>query len=220
MDSLIIGNGEIGSALHKILGGDVVDKDGMGAKEYDIIHICFPYFNGFDDEVRKYQDWYKPRHTVIHSTVPIGTSRKCGAIHSPVSGIHPFLEEGLRTFPKYLGGEKASEVADYFRRKGFKVYITDKPETTELTKILCTTYYAMSIEYTKDVKEQCEKYGVPFEFWTVWNENYNKGYEKLGFPEYMRQNLVPIMTKQGGHCTLPNCELLETKFTKFIKEQN
>ena len=220
MESLIIGNGEIGSALHKILGGDVIDKDETGAREYEIIHICFPYFKGFEDEVKKYQDWYRPKYTVIHSTVPVGTSRKCNAINSPCSGIHPFLEEGLRTFPKYLGGEKASEVADYFRRKGFKVYITDKPETTELTKILCTTYYATCIEYTKNVKEQCDKYDVPFEFWTIWNSYYNQSYEKLGFPEYMRQNLVPIMTKQGGHCTLPNCELLETKFTKFIKEQN
>ena len=28
------------------------------------------------------------------------------------------------------------------------------------------------------------------------------------------------MTKQGGHCTIPNCELLKNVFTKFLKERN
>lgn len=28
------------------------------------------------------------------------------------------------------------------------------------------------------------------------------------------------MSEQGGYCTIPNCELLENIFTKFLKEQN
>jgi hypothetical protein len=54
----------------------------------------------------------------------------------------------------------------------------------------------------------------------LFSQNYNEGYEKLGYPEYKMPLLNPIMTKQGGHCTIPNLDLWETEFTKFIKKQN
>ena len=224
MKTLIIGAGQIGKSLRDVLIYNypvyLVDKDETGNSEYDIIHICFPYFKGFEDEVRKYQDWYKPKFTVVHSTVPVGTCTKVGAIHSPVIGIHPFLEESLKTFVKYLGGPKAGEVADYFRRAGMRVYVTDKSETTELMKILDTTFYGICVEYAKDVKQQCQRFNVPYEMWTLWIANYNEGYEKLGRKEYLRPNLVPISKKIGGHCVLPNCDLLETKFTDILKKLN
>lgn len=219
MKLLIIGNGEIGKSLHKIFGGDITDRTDLQG-EYEIIHIAFPYTEDFIGEVKRYQNLYHPKYTVIHSTVPVGTSRKCGAIHSPVVGIHPFLEESLKTFTKFLGGEQASEVADYFRKAGMKVYITDKPETTELMKLLCTANYGIMVEYTKDIKRQCNKYKVPFEAWTLWNDNYNKGYVKLGQEQFVRPNLVPIMNKIGGHCVLPNVGMIETPFTKFLRKLN
>ena len=218
--------GEVGKSLRNVLGEHyhpifTVDKDTLNPiGTFDIIHICIPYNKNFILEVKKYQHDYNPKYTVIHSTVPPGTCKKLGAIHSPILGIHPNLEEGIKTFPKYLGGEKASEIADYFRRAGLTVYVFDKAETTELMKILDTTFYGVCIEYTKDVKRQCEKFAVPFEAWTLWTQNYNKGYTELGHPEYVRPNLVPIMTTIKGHCVLPNTELLETNFTKFIKELN
>lgn len=216
MKSLIIGSGEIGKSLCYVLDGDITDKTFTGG-EYDIIHICFPYNDEFESEVKRYQELYKPKYTVIHSTVPVGTSRKCDAIHSPVIGVHPYLEESLKTFTKYLGGEQAGEVADYFRRAGIKVYLTDKSETTELAKLSQTTQYALNIEYVKNLKRECDKNNVPFsEVYTLFTDNYNKGYNKLGSPEYKLPLLVPIMTKQGGHCTIPNCKLWDTKFTKFI----
>jgi hypothetical protein len=99
-----------------------------------------------------------------------------------------------------------------------KVYLCDKQETTELMKIQCTTLYGLNVEFFKDMKEQCKKYDVPFEAWTIWNNNYNNGYEELGYPEYHRYNLVPIMKKVGGHCVLPNLKLLKTKFTTFLNK--
>lgn len=223
MKSLILGQGEIGSSLHKVIGGDIVDRYDENTNNnlnYDIIHICFPYSDEFVSEVKRYQRLFNAKYTVIHSTVPVGTSRKCNAIHSPCLGVHPYLEKSFTTFTKYLSGEKAGEVADYFRRKNIKVYITDKQETTELMKILCTTKYGVDIEYVKDVKRQCDKYGVPFEMWTLWTENYNEGYKKLGQEQFTRPNLIPNMQRIAGHCVIPNAELLETRFTKLIKELN
>lgn len=223
--SVVIGYGEIGKSLFNILKenhdvGYVDSHQSYNAESAEIIHICFPYSDNFIEQVKNYQERFHPKYTVVHSTVPVGTCKQLNAVHSPVLGIHPHLEEGIKTFTKFLGGEQASEVADYFRRTGLKVYITDKSETTELMKILDTTFYGVCIEYTKDVKRQCEKFGVPFEMWSLWTNNYNEGYTKLEHPEYVRPNLVPIQTKIKGHCVLPNTELLETSFTKFIKELN
>lgn len=224
--SIVVGMGEIGTSLFNVLKENyLVGTRRRGkASDYDlpvdIVHICFPYDIDFEENVQNYQKEYNPEYIVIHSTVPVGTCKKLNAVHSPVIGIHPHLEQGIKTFPKYLGGEKAGEVADYFRRAGLTVYIFDKSETTELMKMLDTTFYGVCIEYTKDVKRQCEKYGVPFEAWTIWTENYNRGYTKLNHPEYVRPNLVPIMTQIKGHCVLPNTQLLQTPFTSFIKKLN
>lgn len=220
MKNLVIGTGEIGSALADILHCDSVDIHHEQKGIYDILHICFPYSDTFVDSVSKYQAMYSPMYTVVHSTVPPYTCLKVNAIHSPVIGIHPFMKEGLLTFTKFLAGEGASEVADVFRRAGIKVYIVKDSTSTELMKILDTTFYALCIEYAKDVKRQCDTAGVPFELWTVWTDNYNQGYNKLGYPEFTRPNLTPIMKRQGGHCTINNCELLDTDFTNLIKKLN
>lgn len=229
MRTIIIGGGEIGWSLLNVLSSnydcdlyDINEKNIFGnpSGNYEIMHICFPYSDKFIEQVEEYKRKYNPRWVVIHSTVPVGTSRKLNAIHSPVIGIHPNLEESLKTFTKFLGGELAYEVADYFRRSGMKVYVTDKSETTEYMKIMSTTFYGVMIEFTKQVKEDCDKLDIPFEMFTLWNINYNEGYEKLGYPEYKKPLLVPNMKKISGHCIIPNTYLIENDFTKLIKERN
>ncbi len=229
MNTLIVGGGEIGKSLYYVLCKEyncrVIDLDinkcgGEVLENYEIIHITIPYSNKFIEIVKDYQEKYKPKYTVIHSTVPCGTNKKLNSISSPVIGLHPNLEKSLTTFTKYLGGEQASEVADYFRRAGIKVYLTDKSETTEYMKIMSTTFYGIMIEMTKQVKNDCREMNIPFEMFTLWNENYNKGYEKLGYPEYKKPLLVPIMKEIGQHCVIPNTYLLENDFTKLLKERN
>lgn len=229
MNSLIVGYGEIGRALEKVLVHYYqvwnVDKDGSligrGVNGYgyinpnpkfEILHICFGYSDEFISEVKRYQELYKPKYTVIHSTVPVGTCREidCYSIHSPCIGQHPFLEEGLRTFPKMLGGEWASQVADYFRRAGLKVVLFDKQETTESAKLFLTEYYRECINFTKRVKTYCDKHDLSFhEIYTIPNEIYNSGYKKLGYEEFVRPILQPIMTPISGHCVEPNKLLIK-----------
>jgi hypothetical protein len=153
--------------------------------------------------------------------VPVGTSRAVKAIFSPVVGLHPHLEKSLKTFTKFIAGDGASDVADYFRRAGMKIYLLDKSETAELAKLSQTTFYALMIEYVKDLKRHCNRLDLSFsEAYTLFSVDYNKGYELLGYPEYKMPLLVPIQKKQGGHCTIPNCDLWQTVFTDFIKKQN
>jgi len=223
---LILGAGEIGSTIYNIFRKYyniiLIDKEPKPRKLGNIrfLHICFPYSEDFVNQVKEYQKIYKPNLTIIHSTTKVGTSRMCDAVHSPVVGLHPFLEKSVLTFTKFIGGDRASEAADYFRRANIKVYITNKQETTELMKIQSTTFYGLCIEFNKDMKKNCDKLDIPFEMWTLWTENYNLGYQKLGFKEFTRPILAPINKKIGGHCIMPNLNFLETPFTNILKKLN
>jgi len=226
--ALVIGYGEVGYALALVLDGehevDVYDtRPGFqvpGRRGYDVMHICFPYSETFMRDVVAYKIAYEPKQTVIHSSVPIGTTRLLDASHSPVIGIHPSLEESVRTFTKFIGGPYASQVADHFRRAGIRVYIVDDSETTELMKLMSTTLYGVCIEFTKEVKRLCNEHNVPFEAWTLWTNAYNEGYAKMGRPEYTRPNLTAISTRIGGHCVLPNASMVGSRFADLIKELN
>lgn len=223
---LIVGYmGEVGRALYDIFyqadynaiaGIDrnpsegIQDCSGIGDNtKFDILHICIPFGPRFEQIVREYQKEFKSKFTVIHSTVPVGTCSKLNAIHSPIRGIHPNLKEGIMTFPKLLGGKDASKVADAFRRVGMKVILYDKSETTEAAKLFDTEYYRACIEFAQRVKTYCDKQGLSFhEVYTLPNITYNEGYTELGHPEFVRPVLQPIMTPIGGHCVLPNKELI------------
>ena len=203
MNSLIIGAGEVGKALHKVIGGDTIPS-----AQYDIIHICFPYSDDFVSEVKRYQELYKPRYTVIHSTVPVGTTTRCKAHHSPIRGVHPHLEEGLRTFIKYLAPAN-QELKEYFEKAGIKIKLIDRPENTEALKLWSTTQYGRAIELEKEIHKYCEERGLDFNIiYTEANKTYNEGYEKLGMGYVRRPILKHIKGDIGGHCVLPNYKLL------------
>lgn len=211
MVDLVIGAGEIGTAIQAIFNSDVIGRDMVAPKDdYDLLHICFPYSNEFIDQVERYQSKYRARYTIIHSTVPLGVNRKLRGVASPCRGIHPNLEKGIRTFPKILAGQDASLVADYFRKAGLKVILYDEPEAAEAAKLFDTEYYRHCIEFAKEVKEYCMKHNLNYsEVYTIPNITYNEGYKELGHPEYQRPVLQPIMTDIGGHCLLPNQKLLK-----------
>lgn len=222
--SIIAGLGEVGSALLQVLkphyqvewhdpGKSAMARPGTSS----ILHVCIPFYDEFVEEVRRYQLLFNPEYTVIHSTVPVGTSRELGAIHSPIRGRHPDLAEGIVQFVKFLGGEKAGEVADYFRRAGIKVMLCDTPETTEAMKLFDTLYYGVCIEFAKEVKKYCDENGLSFsDVYRLANTSYNEGYAALGYPEYTRPVLEPIMGKIGGHCVIPNALLLDVPLARLL----
>ena len=234
--ALIVGLGEVGTALLEILSQvhDVyVKDDGLdaeGRKLYrgpdngeriDFMHICFPYQ---DDEqfrigVQKLQQVYDVGVTVVHSTVPVGTCRQLGAVHSPVMGKHPRLFSDMMTFTKFIGGPDASAVAEHLHRAGMRVYITDKAETTEAMKLLSTLFYAVCVEYTKDVKRFCLEYGLPFELWTLWTEAYNEGVVARGDSQLVRPNLTPFLRPLGGHCLQPNLGMTDLVWARFVEDR-
>lgn len=140
--SIIIGKGDVGSALFgalKTVYPDTVIRDKWRFQKEneafpiktDYLHICFPYFDDFVVQVKKYQKQYQPKYTVIYSNVPSDTSEKCDAIHSSILIEHSKLMTEFKNDVRLLGGEKAKEVVSYFQNAGFKTKVYESSMETE-----------------------------------------------------------------------------------------
>lgn len=214
--SIIIKSGEI----------KVVSKQGNNPEHLDVLNICYPPSKDFVNITKAYIRQYNPKVTIIHSTVAPGTTMKCGkmVVHSPVHGKHPDISSGLTNYTKYLGGENAYAVdiaRDFLKRSGIPVKVVASSKTSELSKILCTTYYGWNIVFMKEVVKLCEQHGVPFsEVYMDWNFLYNKGNTDVGSPQFNRPVLKPVGGKIGGHCVVENCHLLSSDITDFIIKKN
>lgn len=218
--------GQIGTALRNILECDADDylKNIRAPKlKYKILHICFPCKDQdeFIRQVKLYQERFNPKFTVIHSTVPIGTSRLVGAIHSPCRGVHPHLEESLQTFVKFFGGRYSSDVAQAFMDKRIPIKWVTEPEVTEALKLWDTTIYGWNIMLEKEIHRFCQKNGVDFDIvYRLANETYNIGYREIGNPEYTKFILKETPGKIGGHCIVPNLDLLNSPIAEILKNYN
>ena len=163
-----------------------------------------------------------------------GTTKKLSkkfkgiVVHSPVRGLHPKLFEGIKTFVKYIGADnkKAGRLAKkHLEGLGLKTKLFFPSLTTELGKILDTTYYGLIIAWHGEMKKICDEVGVDFEkAATDFNKTYNEGYKKLGMPNVTRPVLYPPKNGIGGHCILPNAKILKKYFKSraldFILEYN
>lgn len=215
MRHLIIGNGEVGKAVAKVFECKAIDIDYKGGIDnVKFLHICFPYINNFIGTVKIYKEQFDAEYVIIHSTVPIGITNKIdGAVHSPIRGVHPDLENGVRTFVKYIGhnNEKVGlAVAQEFLDFGIIPYPVDGSNNTEAGKLMSTTYYGWNIMFEKFVKEYCDKYNLDFNVtYTHFNKTYNQGYNELNMSHVIRPVLEHHEGKIGGHCVISNCELLD-----------
>jgi hypothetical protein len=226
---LVVGLGEVGSAIREVLGA--VGHDPFKGEEahghYDIMHVCFPFspkVYNFAAEVRKYKKIFSPDLVVIHSTVPVGTSRKLNAVHSPIRGVHPHLVKGIKTFVKFFGGERAEEAAQYFREKGVETETSPRSDDTEAAKLWDTTQYGAMILLNKEIATYCAKHGLDFNIvYTLFNKTYNEGYMKLGRNEVVRPYLKYMPGPIGGHCVVPNAKIVKghtaSQILKYEKKQ-
>lgn len=228
----ILGYGEIGSSLSKFYDNpkikDLKRDDGLLGVE--ILNICIPFNGNFVEIVSKEIKEIKPKLTIIHSTVAPGTTKKLAdkfsgmVVHSPVRGVHPFLFRGMKTFVKYVGADdkKAGKMAQkHLSSIGIKTKLFIPSLTTEAIKIWDTTQYGWMIIINKEIKKWCDKMGVDFEaVYTDANKTYNDGYKKLGRVEVQRPYLRYIPGKIGGHCVIPNCQILKGDISKIILDKN
>jgi len=234
----ILGNGEIGSSLHKVyqLAGDtdVIVRDpfqGLDANlsHCDIVNVCIPFGN-YDGFVKVLRDLQLREGCVviIQSTVAVGCTDRAQAdlptlvfAQSPVRGVHPYLAEGLLTFEKYVGvsdrfagdDATASFLTQHLTSLGMKPVVCRAKES-ELAKLVSTTLYGVNIAAITDVSKICEGAGVDFEkVFTQWQTGYNAGYTALGKSNVCRPVLTPVPeNKEDGKQVIGGHCVLENCF--------
>lgn len=224
----ILGYGQIGKAIasfyHDPYIQDLDGSDFSPGIDLDILHVCIPYSANFHKTVLQVIKEYAPGALVlIHSTVAVGTTKMLWEehpriVHAPIRGVHPNLKRGIETFPMYIGSDNpgaASEAAEHMEHLAeegtIRTVMLHKSATSELLKLLDTTYYGVCIAFHAYAEKLCEKEGVNFDMvMTEANLTYNAGYLELGKRNVNRPVLTPPEGgKIGGHCVIPNAEILE-----------
>ena len=210
---VVAGLGEVGKPLFELISlhhDDAVGIDLAPPKEIrsaEILHVCYPFQIGdFVGETSRYIDLYKPALTIINSTVAIGTTRAVAertgraVVNSPVRGKHVRMLGDLQTYTKFIGAidaGPAAMAACHFESLGLKTKILSSPEATELAKLTETTYFGLMIAWAQEIERYCDQ----------TRQNYDEVvsfYEEIGF--FPRVKYFPGVI--GGHCVMPNIELL------------
>jgi UDP-N-acetyl-D-mannosaminuronate dehydrogenase len=211
---VVVGLGEVGKPLsqllsekHKVVGVDIVPPREPPAN-VDVLHVCFPFqIKDFVGESARYIDLFRPKLTIVNSTVAIGTTRSIGdrtgtaVAYSPVRGKHAKMLADLHYYTKFVGAVDPAAgraAADHFEAVGLKTRVLSSPEAAELAKLTETTFFGLMIAWAQEVERYADKIG----------QNYDEiisFYEEIGF--FPRTKYFPGVI--GGHCVMPNIELLK-----------
>lgn len=228
MNDVVVGCGEVGSALVHVLemaGRHVFRWDPYKnlAEEpdgpVDVLNLCFPYSKDFVKQAKEYIKQFDPRLTIIHSTVKPGTTRKIGrkVAYSFVRGRHQDdMAPQMLIHTKHVGCAaelRLTWATEYLESLGFEVDPYIVPEAVEYGKLMDTTYYGICIAATKMFKEHADKLGIPWEALAEINRAYNIGSIAVGHPEWVRPELYPVPGPIGGHCVVTNTNILQEDFS-------
>ena len=237
MTDIILGMGEVGETLFDLLVDRKfdcvgIDLDNTKCKKYseneviknpEYLHVCLPgELTRFTDIVLNWMDKIKNIQVVIiHSTVKPGTTKiiqeksSIPILFSPVRGVHRRFLNDIKKYTKFIsfdGIEIDSKIKIDLENRFKKVDWMSTTKTAELAKILVdTTYYGWLINYAQITKMICEKENVDFdEMWKFADEIH----ENLGNRPKMFPGII------GGHCVIPNLDLIEYENLDMIKKIN
>ena len=237
---VVVGLGEIGGPILKLISRSTLaigyDKnlklvDKIKLKKYEnyetrILHICIPFNNKFQNNILSLFKKFRPKCIVIHSTVSPYTTKKLQAnlsipvIYSATRGVHKKMISDMKKYTKFYALEKnapkkkwASETYSRLLKKcGIKSKKMSNPITLELAKIVVdTSYYGWLINYAQLSNMIAKEHGVNFdEMWSFSDEIHNfLGNRPKMFPGYI-----------GGHCVIPNLDLMHNQTLNLIKKIN
>lgn len=220
MKHLVVGSGEVGSALWVVLNDavsvvirDMDPHDGC----YDVLHVAFPWGERFEAEVKAYADHHEADLVVVHSTVPVGTCDPHGWVHSPVTGRHPHLSTSLRAFTKRFGGARATDAAAAFARAQVTVQVLPRAIDTEAGKLWELVQFGLQVRIQKAIHAWCEANGCdPDIVYTQFARHYNAGYTALGHPHLTRPVLEHQPGPIGGHCVTQCSALLDHPLAELV----
>ncbi len=237
---VVAGLGEIGSAILKLLSkkqitvGYDLDKklvDESKLKKYQdtvtsFLHIAIPVTQKFDSNLLKLCKKFKPECVVIHSTIGPGTTEriqkklKIPVIYSATRGVHKRMMYDLKRYTKFFvisrnaprGKWACSQYVKLMKHCGVKTKKMSKPQTLELAKIICdTSYLGWLINYAQLSNMIAIQHGADYdEMWSFSDEIQ----EFLGNRPKMYPGYI------GGHCVIPNLDLMHSDVLNLIKKMN
>ena len=237
MTDIILGMGEVGETLFDLLVDRKfdcigIDLENSKCKNYtenkiienpQYLHVCLPgELEKFTDIVIKWINEIKNiQVVVIHSTVKPGTTKSIQErssipiLFSPVRGVHRRFLDDIKKYAKFISFDNKeinSEIKKDLENRFEKIEWMSTTKTAELAKILVdTTYYGWLINYAQITKMICEKENVDFdEMWKFADEIH----ENLGNRPKMFPGII------GGHCVIPNLNLVEYENLDVIKTIN
>lgn len=227
--TLIVGLGEVGSALAEVIERHrSVLRHDLEPQSFDqpieVMHICIPYHEPreFEDAVCGYIQRFKPELTIINSTIMPGTTAaiaersRAALAYSPVRGKHVRMTQDLLRYVKYVASADpavAERARRHFEQAGMKTGAMGRPETLELAKLAETTYFGVQIAFAQELNRFAQHVGAEYD-------------EALAFFEEVdflpRQRYFPGFI--GGHCVIPNIQILrrlrESPLLNAILESN
>ena len=240
MPDLILGVGEVGETVFDLLterGFDCVGVDvdpskcrncsgmidGVQNTGAEYLHVCIPGGIATFDEIvldciSKCKDSLGA--ILIHSTVRPGTTARLGAVcdipilSAPTRGVHRRFLEDMKRYTKFVAtdGDLTDAVRAGVEARFKKVAWMSNTKTLELAKILTdTTYYGWLISYAQMTKMICDAEGIDYdEMWEFAKEPH----EILGNRPKMYPGII------GGHCVIPNLDLVEYEGLDTIRRIN
>ena len=148
---LIIGLGETGNPLKEIIK-QKFEVEGLDLEpqainsNISIMHICYPYNKeNFVDTTIEYIEKFKPKLTIINSTVLPGTTDRIyqkisiPIAYNPIRRKHTKMKEDLLFYTKYVAGidtVTTSKAVNHFKSAGFKTEKVSSPMALELAKFI------------------------------------------------------------------------------------
>ena len=237
---LVVGLGEIGSPIFQLLSksntvlGYDINKSKMNLEKFKniknsaviLVHICIQFSDEFVDTVVRICKKYNPRGVVIHSTISPSTTEdlqkrlKIPVIYSATRGVHKRMIKDLQRYTKFYSIYDSAPNASWasktyekrMKKAGIKTKKMSNPLVLELAKIVVdTSYYGWLINYAQLSNLIAIKNKVNYdEMWSFADEIH----EYLGNRPKMFPGFI------GGHCVIPNLDLIKNDTLKLIKEIN
>lgn len=238
--NIVVGLGEIGSPILTLLSksslaiGFDINRKLMDEKKFQklidiptvFLHVCIPFNKNFEKNIQELYSQFNPECIVIHSTIRPYTTQKIQKkisipiIYSATRGVHRRMLNDLKRYTKFFAIEKGApneklatkKFSTLMKKCGVKTKKMSQPLTLELAKIVCdTSYYGWLINYAQLSNIITIKHKVNYdEMWTFTDEIH----KFLGNRPKMYPGII------GGHCVIPNLELIHNQTLKLIKSLN
>lgn len=238
--NVVAGLGEIGKPIYKLLsksvltvGFDINSKlmDESKFRKYEkletkFLHICIPYSGNFVKNVISLTTKFQPQYVVIHSTISPYTTNKIQEktpipiIYSATRGVHKRMISDLKKYTKFFAVDSSvlhsktaeAEFIKLMSKCNIKTKKMSTPHTLELAKIICdTSYLGWLVNYAQISNMIAIQHGVNYdEMWSFSDEIHKfLGNRPKMYPGYI-----------GGHCVIPNLDLIHDQTLSLIKKMN